>query len=1152
MTNLRGRCTLLALLLAATAPQSALAAISSRTVAFEYDAATGLLKKEIVEPDNAQLRVDTAYTYDSFGNKTAATVSSPATGIAAVATRSVGVGYDARGQFPVSGKNALNQAVSRTIEPKFGLPTSITDISGLKVQWQYDNFGRRTLATYADGTKTQWTYSYCTGYNGGTATCPSLAIYLIQTTPQNAAGAANGPWTKVYMDALSRAVRTETLGFDGVTSIYQDTSYDRLGRVSRSSRPYYSGQTPQWTTTTYDALGRPARTVAPDGTFTTVGYNGVSVSVTNALNQTRTQTRNTRGEVVTATDAANKSTTYKYDPFGNLLTTTDPVGNVTTLGYDLLGRKISMADPDMGKWTYSYDALGELVRQTDAKSQVSTTTYDLLGRSLSRSEPDLISNWIYDSCINGIGKLCQARADNGYASTPTYDAFGRVAGNTTVIDTSYTTSATFDANGRVATHTYPSGLVVKYVYTPLGYLKEVRNNATNALFWQANSQDAEGNLLQQTYGNGVVTQQVFEASTGRLKNIYAGAGNGVQNFTYGYDPIGQLSSRKDDNQSLNETFLYDNLNRLTTSTVNSGAAGVVTQTFGYDGIGNITSRSDLGAYTYGAVNSRPHGLTSIGLAAGGKRTFGYDLNGNLTQESQTNGAGAEVPARSRAHSYTSFNMPSVLMAPGIGVAMSFVYGPDHQRIRQNAPSGTTFYLHPDNSGSQFYEKENKADGTIEHRQFINAGGSVVAIAKQVGSVTTVSYLHGDGLGSNTAVTNAAGTVVERMAYEPFGKRRAPGGSIDPNNGIVGVNTDRGYTGHEHLDELGLIHMNGRVYDPQVGRFQSADPFIQDPFNGQSFNRYSYVMNSPTNATDPSGYWTGGGFSGFIVNTPPPRPSVGFSAFGWNIGFTVNYSGGSSTVKPPPPPPLASTPAKPVAPVAPPINDAIQAPVVTNIASFGAANAASSANNGRANPNFSGGGAAERGVEQFRADVQAGNGEVYAPFRPVAVGMVGAALGGSSFAALATTATGRTFLASLGFGLEVQSLSEGAPIGGSIRGVNAHTKGATNCGNCSIATDAVLAGRPASALSSRPIAPAVLETHFGAKFGDPTTINGVTAAMNQGGFGARGIVFGSRGSNAIGHYFNVVNQKGMIRYVDGQSGGAASLEGYKSFQLLRTN
>lgn len=68
---------------------------------------------------------------------------------------------------------------------------------------------------------------------------------------------------------------------------------------------------------------------------------------------------------------------------------------------------------------------------------------------------------------------------------------------------------------------------------------------------------------------------------------------------------------------------------------------------------------------------------------------------------------------------------------------------------------------------------------------------------------------------------------------------------------------RGFTGHEHLAELGIIHMNGRLYDAVIGRFLQADPIIQAPHNAQSHNRYSYVLNNPLSFTDPSGFsaWT---------------------------------------------------------------------------------------------------------------------------------------------------------------------------------------------------------------------------------------------------------------------------------------------------------
>jgi RHS repeat-associated protein len=66
-------------------------------------------------------------------------------------------------------------------------------------------------------------------------------------------------------------------------------------------------------------------------------------------------------------------------------------------------------------------------------------------------------------------------------------------------------------------------------------------------------------------------------------------------------------------------------------------------------------------------------------------------------------------------------------------------------------------------------------------------------------------------------------------------------------------TPKGFTQHEHLNQLELIHMNGRAYDYHLGRFTGVDPFIQFPLNSQSLNPYSYILNNPLSGTDPTGY-----------------------------------------------------------------------------------------------------------------------------------------------------------------------------------------------------------------------------------------------------------------------------------------------------------
>ena len=128
------------------------------------------------------------------------------------------------------------------------------------------------------------------------------------------------------------------------------------------------------------------------------------------------------------------------------------------------------------------------------------------------------------------------------------------------------------------------------------------------------------------------------------------------------------------------------------------------------------------------------------------------------------------------------------------------------------------------------------------------------------SLAKVEYWHRDHLGSLAATTDHTGSVTQRYAYDPFGKRRYTNGRYDASGNVVvdwsarfNNGTDRGYTGHEQLDDIGLVHMNGRMFDPTLGLFLQADPFIQDGSDLQNYNRYGYCLNNPLTCTDPSGY-----------------------------------------------------------------------------------------------------------------------------------------------------------------------------------------------------------------------------------------------------------------------------------------------------------
>ena len=118
-----------------------------------------------------------------------------------------------------------------------------------------------------------------------------------------------------------------------------------------------------------------------------------------------------------------------------------------------------------------------------------------------------------------------------------------------------------------------------------------------------------------------------------------------------------------------------------------------------------------------------------------------------------------------------------------------------------------------------------------------------------GSVTESGnyYLHRDSQGSILAITKASdGIVVEKRYFDAWGNLKAMSNAqqqliIDnPQMDFM----DRGYTGHEHLQSVGLINMNARVYDPIVRKFLSADNIVSYPYNTQAYDRYSYVLNNP--------------------------------------------------------------------------------------------------------------------------------------------------------------------------------------------------------------------------------------------------------------------------------------------------------------------
>lgn len=567
---------------------------------------------------------------------------------------------------------------------------------------------------------------------------------------------------------------------------------------------------------------------------------------------------------------------YEYDNWGNVSKITDAAGNVTSVYYDLRGRKFKLSDPDIGTWNYVVDSLGQVKEQTDPKNQVTTFTYDVLGRLTKRTEPDLSSNWHYEinaagvPCANGIGQLCEATSSNGYFRRYAYDSLGRISMQTSHVDTDYVSTWAYDDAGRIGSLTFPASgaqfptaLSIRYNYTSLGLLASISNGNNGARYWGRNAENADGNLTSETWGNGLVGSRGYDSATGRLVSLQAGTNAApglLLNQAYHYDGLGRMDRRQDNTTGVatSETFIYDALDRMTGASITAAGIGTQTTEVAFNAIGNIISKTDVGNYGYPAAKTgQPHAVSRIAGTVNGvlNPSYQYDANGNMV----SNGA--------RNFTWTSFNMPAMLVknvqqgSPGSGTA-TFLYGPEHQRLKQiwsdSAKTLTTIYL----DGQNFEKEINTQTGLAAYKHYVYANGRVVALHTWRSNATEdVRYLVTDHLGSVSVVADAAGAVVERQAFDPWGDRRiasgAGAGGADPANALQASTTTRGYTGHEQLDQgnMGLIHMNGRVYDPTLARFISADPKVQAPYHTQSMNRYSYVWNGPLIGTDPSGYQT---------------------------------------------------------------------------------------------------------------------------------------------------------------------------------------------------------------------------------------------------------------------------------------------------------
>ncbi|MEO7977987.1 RHS repeat-associated core domain-containing protein [Flavobacterium sp.] len=785
-------------------------------------------------------------TYDAVGNLLTKKVSAPSA-LPAPAQREIIDEYDATKRFVVK-KTDHQGFITNFVYNTLGQVTQSTSPLGVVSDYTFDNWGKltKTKTTGISYVPLETTITYAKLYDGG-----------YTTTTQNTVG--DNAKSSTQYDVLGRAVITTTKGLAVNSTISRQVVYDGLGRKTKESEPYFSSPS-RWVVYEYDYLMRPITITQPTGRIQTISYSGLTT---------------------TSVDDG-KTTTATVDALGNKTQTTDPGGSISFIYYangqlkesnyeghkvsiaiDGWGNKTAMTDPNAGNYTYSYDAFGQLTAETTPKGRTDTF-YDDFGkvtrRKVSGEGADIETEYAYNSfsqITNEVSKNSLGGLIDSFGYT--YDALHRVETNTeTNAAFTQTKTITYDSYGRPVTATnatqeLTSGLTesitTKNVYNTYNGMMDKLTDANDAVLWQLNTANEKMQPLTATLGNGVAITNTYDTHGYYTAQTHTKNSINILENTYSFNAIkGTLNNRQNVALGTSETFTYDTLDRLTNWT--NPLTGIVDSNT-YDNKGRITNNNKLGTVTYNAnVNTGIYQKKEIALTTAGAAYYN------------------ELPKQ--LVTYNMFKSPVSINESDKG-STTFTY--NSHLSRQTMQFG---YQIPSPGATGIYTKTKNYtdDGTVEIiktsteitiRTFV--GGDAYGAPLYTEKTKTIAsgaitdnkyYLHRDYLGSIIAISDNTGTAVERRQFDAWGnlgKLQKNGVAVTlPANGtgVALMMLDRGYTSHEHLAEVGLIHMNGRLYDPVLRSFLMPDNFIQQPENTQNYNRYAYVLNNPLMYSDPSG------------------------------------------------------------------------------------------------------------------------------------------------------------------------------------------------------------------------------------------------------------------------------------------------------------
>lgn len=347
-------------------------------------------------------------------------------------------------------------------------------------------------------------------------------------------------------------------------------------------------------------------------------------------------------------------------------------------------------------------------------------------------------------------------------------------------------------------------------------MTEIKLNNSSSI-WKLTAENDLGLATASVTGN-LLREYGYDAYGLPISRTVKYGTNVIQNFGYNFNPAtGNLNWRKDNNRNLQESFGYDNLNRLT------GFGGT---TIAYDKNGNITDDTAIGSYAY-ENTAKPYAVTTV------------------TPYS------AAIPLRNQDVTYNGMQRPATITENGY--VATFSYDDGGERVKMLLTHNATTQLTRYYLGGQY---EIDAEAGTERLYLGGDAYSASAVYVKEAGNWNIYYICRDYQGSITHIVDANGSLKQELSYDPWGRLR------DPNTQqVYAVGAEpvlflaRGYTGHEHLTVFGLINMNARLYDPALGRFLSPDSYVQSPDNSQNFNRYSYCLNNPLRYSDPTGLLT---------------------------------------------------------------------------------------------------------------------------------------------------------------------------------------------------------------------------------------------------------------------------------------------------------